>query len=229
MVMDPVRINAIYRLRHEEKWSLRKISRELQMARKSIKKYLRSPAACRLVRKPRRTKLDPFKPVIREFMERDPKASAVVVAQRLEPLGYTGRLSILRVYLKTVRQAVHSPRAFIRIESSPGDCYQVDWGHFGVLDYEGDKRKLYGFCLVECHSRRLYLEYTHSQTFETFVRCHLHAFRFMGGVAREGLYDNLASAVAEHDGRIVRFNPRFLAFAREFHFYPRACNKAAGW
>lgn len=229
MVMDPVRINAIYRLRHEEKWSLRKISRELQMARKSIKKYLRSPAARRLVRKPRRTKLDPFKPVIREFMERDPKASAVVVAQRLAPLGYTGRLSILRVYLKTVRQAVHSPRAFIRIESSPGDCYQVDWGHFGVLDYEGDKRKLYAFCLVECHSRRLYLEFTHSQTFETFVRCHLHAFRFMGGVAREGLYDNLASAVAEHDGRIVRFNPRFLDFAREFHFYPRACNKAAGW
>jgi len=35
--------------------------------------------------------------------------------------------------------------------------------------------------------------------------------------------------VAEHDGRLVRFNPRFLAFARELGFYPRACNKAAGW
>jgi hypothetical protein len=51
----------------------------------------------------------------------------------------------------------------------------------------------------------------------------------MGGLARECVYDNLASAVAEHDGRIVRFNPRFLAFARELDFYPRACNKAAGW
>lgn len=51
----------------------------------------------------------------------------------------------------------------------------------------------------------------------------------MGGRPRECLYDNLATAVAEHDGRIVRFNPRFLAFAREFDFYPRACNKGASW
>jgi hypothetical protein len=95
MVMDPARINDIYRLCHEEKWSLRRISRELHVARKSIRRYLRSPAARVVARKPRRTKLDSFKPVIREFMERDPEASAVVIAQRLEPLGYTGRLSIL--------------------------------------------------------------------------------------------------------------------------------------
>jgi hypothetical protein len=35
--------------------------------------------------------------------------------------------------------------------------------------------------------------------------------------------------VAEHDGRLVRFQPRFFAFAREFGFVPRACNRAAGW
>ena len=35
--------------------------------------------------------------------------------------------------------------------------------------------------------------------------------------------------MAERDGRIVRFNPRFLAFARELGFYPKVCNKAAGW
>ena len=28
---------------------------------------------------------------------------------------------------------------------------------------------------------------------------------------------------------LVRFLPRFLAFAREYGFYPRACNPAAGW
>lgn len=55
MVMDAERINTIYRLYHEEKWSLRRISRELHMARKSIKKYLRSPGAYRLARKPRKS------------------------------------------------------------------------------------------------------------------------------------------------------------------------------
>ena len=229
MVTDSGQINTIYRLHHEEKWSVRRISRELHIARKTIRKYLHSPAGIVQNRKPRKTKLDDFKPIIRELVERDSKASAVVIAERLRPLGFTGELTILRNYLRTLRGIVHIPRAFIRVESSPGDRFEVDWGHFGSLDYQGDKRKLYAFCLIECHSRRLYVEFTHSQSFETFVRCHIHAFRFMNGVARECLYDNLWTAVTERDGRIVRFNPRFLAFAHEFGFYPRACNPGAGW
>jgi hypothetical protein len=39
----------------------------------------------------------------------------------------------------------------------------------------------------------------------------------------------MLTVVAERDGRIVRFNPRFLAFAHEYGFYPRVCNPAAGW
>jgi transposase len=42
-------------------------------------------------------------------------------------------------------------------------------------------------------------------------------------------YDNLATAVAEQDGRIVRLHPRFPGFAREYNFYPHACNPASGW
>ncbi len=229
MVIDCGRVNAIYRLHHEEKWSKRRIARELHVARKTINKYLASPAAAAAPRKPRKTKLDDFKAVIREFVERDRKASAVVIAERLRPMGYTGELTILRRYLRTLRDIVHVPRAFIRVESSPGDRFEIDWGHFGALDYSGDKRKLYAFCLIECHSRRLFVEFTHSQSLETFVRSHIHAFQFMTGVARECLYDNLWTAVTERDGRIVRFNQRFLAFAREFGFYPRACNPAAAW
>ena len=43
----------------------------------------------------------------------------------------------------------------------------------------------------------------------------------MRGIAREMWYDNLATAIAEHDGHLVRFHPRFLAFAREYSFLPR--------
>jgi hypothetical protein len=59
--------------------------------------------------------------------------------------------------------------------------------------------------LIECHSRKMYVEFTHSQSFETFVRCHMHAFEMMTGIARELWYDNLATAVAEHEGNLVRF------------------------
>ncbi|MGH9341972.1 MAG: hypothetical protein ACRD1R_20890 [Acidobacteriota bacterium] len=37
------------------------------------------------------------------------------------------------------------------------------------------------------------------------------------------------TAVAERDGQLIRFQPRFLAFAREYGFYPRVCHAAAPW
>jgi transposase len=229
VVMHPKTIEAIYRLRHEQKLSVRQISRQLHVSRKAILKYLDKPLPMPVARKPRSSKLDPFKPLIRELLDQCPSASSVVIAQRIRPAGYVGGRSILKEYLSIVRRTEQPARAYVRVESSPGDRFEIDWGHFDAIDYQGDKRKLYAFCCIECHSRRLYVEFTHSQCFETFVRCHIHAFQFMGGRARECLYDNLATAVAEHDGRMVRFNPRFLAFARELDFYPRACNKAAGW
>src|SRR5262249_2456697 len=95
-----------------------------------------------------------------------------------------------------------------------GERCDVDWGHFGALVYNGATRKLYAFCLVESHSRKMYLEFTHSQTFETFARCHIHAFHFLTGTSREIWYDNLATAIAEHDGNLLAFNPRFLVLGR---------------
>ena len=221
-------INDLHRLYWSEHWPIRKIERHLRMSWRTIKKYLDAPAQTPAQRQ-RESKLDPFKTTIAEWLEKDPSVTAAVIEQKLRPLGYRGGHTILREYVHTARPQLKSRRAFLRMEPPPGERFEVDWGHFGVLDYSGDKRKLYAFALVEAHSRMLYLEFTHSQTFEMFVRCHVHAFTALGGVAREIAYDNLATAVAEHDGRLVRFLPRFLAFAREYCFYPKACNVAAGW
>jgi transposase len=221
-------INDLHRLYWSERWPIRKIQRHLRMGWRTIKKYLHAPAQGPAQRQ-RQSKLDPFKGTIAEWLEKDPTVTAAVMEQRLRPLGSGGRSSILREYVHTVRPQSKPSRAFLRMEPPPGERFEVDWGHFEVLEYAGDKRTLYAFALVEAHSRMLYLEFTHSQSFETFVRCHVHAFTARGGVAPEIAYDNLATAVAEHAGRLVRFLPRFLAFAREYGFYPKACNVAAGW
>ena len=221
-------INDLHRLYWSERWPIRKIERHLRMGWHTIRKYLDAPVQGPAQR-PRTSKLDPFKTTIAEWLEKDATVTGTVIEQRLRPLGYTGGPTILRDYLQRNRPHKPPTRAFVRMEPTPGERFEVDWGHFGALDYSGDKRKLYVFALVEAHSRMLYLEFTHSQSFETFVRCHMHAFSAMGGVAREIAYDNLATAVAEHDGRLVRFLPRFLGFACEYGFYPRACNPAAGW
>jgi len=221
-------INEIHRLAGGEHWSTRRIARQLHLATRAVKKYLQAPEPLP-IRRPRSSKLDPYKPLIAELLEQDPRAPEVVILQRRHAVGYTGRYTILRQYLQRARVSRSAPRAFVRMEPGPGERFEIDWGHFGALDYQGDKRKLYAFCLLEAHSRTLYVEFTHSQSFETFVRCHQHAFEPLGGVGRECCHDNLLTVVAKHDGRLVRFNPRFLAFAREYGFYPRACNPRAGW
>src|SRR5579863_10170052 len=227
-MLSTEQINDLHRLYWSEHWPIRKIERHLRMGWHTIRKYLDAPAQGPTQR-PRTSKLDPFKTTIAEWLEKDATVTGAVIQQRLRPLGYTGGPTILRDYLQRARPQVKPSRAFVRMEPTPGELFEVDWGHFGALDYAGDKRKLYAFALIEAHSRMLYLEFTHSQSFETFVRCHIHAFAALGGVAREIAYDNLATAVAEHDGRLVRFLPRFLGFAREYNFYPHACNPASGW
>jgi transposase len=90
MGMDPKTIEAIYRMTHEQKLSHREISRQLHVARKTIRKYLQNPDPKPIIRKPRPSKLDPFKPVIRELLDQCPRASSAVLAQRIRPLGYDG-------------------------------------------------------------------------------------------------------------------------------------------
>jgi transposase len=227
-MLTPEQIHNIHQLHWVEKWSLRKIARHLRLGRRTIAKYLEQPAA-KPSRRDRGSKLDPFKPAIDELLRQDASANAPVIAQRLQPLGFDGGLTIIKDYLRAVRKDSAARRAYVRMEPAAGERFDIDWGHFGALVYNGATRKLYAFCLIECHSRKMFLEFTHSQSFETFVRCHMHAFQTLGGVAQELWFDNLATAVAEHDGNLVRFNPRFLAFAREYDFIPRACHVAAAW
>jgi transposase len=227
-MLSPEQIDAIHRLHWAEKWPLRKIARHLKLGRRTVTKYLASPAPAPAHRQ-RPSKLDRYKSLIAQLLEQDPAAPAVVIAQRLRAQGFAGGITILKDYLHGLRAQSAVKRAFVRVEPAAGERFDIDWGHFGSLDYQGDARKLYAFALVECHSRKLYVEFTHCQNFETFARCHIHAFQALGGIARNLVYDNLATAVAEHDGNLVRFHPRFLAFAREFGFYPLACHLAAAW
>ncbi|MCC6396669.1 MAG: hypothetical protein IT282_06590 [Bacteroidetes bacterium] len=107
------------------------------------------------------------------------------------------------------------------MEPTAGERFEVDWAHFDKLDYSGDKRKIYALCMVECHIRLFYVEFTHSLSLETFLHCHIDVFRFFGGVVRECFCDNLLTAIAERDGSLIRFDPRLLAFA-EFYLSRRA-------
>ena len=67
-------INEIHRLAGGEHWPMRRIARQLHLAARTVKKYLVTPVPSP-VRRPRSSKLDPFKPLISELLEQDPSAS----------------------------------------------------------------------------------------------------------------------------------------------------------
>ncbi|MEA3272750.1 MAG: IS21 family transposase, partial [Patescibacteria group bacterium] len=115
-------------------------------------------------------------------------------------------------------------KAYIRYESAPAEQCQIDWGYFGTLKYGQYHRKVWCFAMIESYSRMLYLEFTHSCKMDLFIGCHIRAFNFFEGTPKEILHDNLKTAVIERDGRLVRFNERYLDFLRAHHIVPNACN-----
>jgi hypothetical protein len=62
----------------------------------------------------------------------------------------------------------------------------------------------------------------------SFVRGHVEAFAFFGGVPRIVLYDNLKSAVVERVAQAIHFNAHLLELARHYHFEPRPVAPARG-
>jgi hypothetical protein len=114
--------------------------------------------------------------------------------------------------------------ATVRFETEPGQQAQVDWAHFGFIQHEGRRCRLYAFIMTLCWSRAMYLEFTVSTAETWFLRGHLHAFRYFGGVPHEVLHDNLKTAVLERRaGGEIRWQPHYLDFADHYGFTPRAC------
>jgi transposase len=223
-MIDQRTIFEIHRLANEG-LSIRRIANKVNLNRKTVARYLRDPNPKRPAIK-RPSKLDPFKEEISKMLQIDPRASAVVICQRIASLGFDGEITILRNYLNKIRDRSKKRQPFIRFESPPGHQCQIDWGHFGSLTYGNTKRKLYCMAVIECYSRLLYLEFTHCQRQEALHRCLLNAFRYFNGTPKELVHDNMLTAVVERDGPLIRFNEAFLHFLMPFKIVPIACNVA---
>lgn len=224
-MIDKRTIFEIHRLKHLG-WSNRKIARHLRIDRHSVKKYALDPVQLQM-RSTRAGKLDSFRNLIKELLDQDPTVSAPVVLQHLEKEGFEGKITIVRDYLLKLRGNRKPRIAYIRFESPPGKQMQIDWGHFGSLQYGGTRRKLYALIVIEAFSRMLYVRFTHSQKQPVLHGCLLEAFTWFGGSPKELVVDNMATAVVERLGSVVRFNDAFLDFCRHFNIVPVACNPGA--
>ena len=97
-----------------------------------------------------------------------------------------------------------------------------------VVSYEGEdgrKHRMWVFVMVLGFSRAIYVEFVRRADVPTFIRCHLNAFDYFGGVPRLCLYDNAKVVVMERDDEDGdhEWNSRMLDFARRVGFELRLC------
>lgn len=172
--------------------------------------------------------LDAFKKDVDELLAETPGLTAVRLREELQRRGFEGKITAVRMFLAKLRER-RQRDAFLRRVFHPGEAAEVDWMKCGSIEVAGRLRTISAFVMTLCYSRMIYLEFTISEAFEEFLRCHTNAFGFFQGVPRKILSDNLKSVVLSHIGPDVRLNPRFVDFAGHYFFKPVACNPRAGW
>jgi transposase len=173
-------------------------------------------------RKTRAKKLDPFVPYLEKRIE-EGVLNCNKLFDEIRKQGYPGGKSLIKNFVQPYREA-RRQEATLRFETLPGEQPQVDWGHFGFIEHHGRRRKLYGFVMTLGWSRASYLEFTISADAAWWLRCHVHAFRYFGGVPQVMLHDNLKTAVLEREADgTIHWNPRYLDFADYYGFTPKAC------
>jgi transposase len=199
------------------------IARTTGHDRKTIRAIVNGPVSPPAQkRKSRARKLDPFEPYLERGIE-EGVLNCNKLWDELHKQGYEGGKSLIKSFVQPYREA-RRQEATMRFETSPGEQAQVDWGHFGFIAHYGHRRRLYAFVMTLGWSRASYLEFTVSADAAWWLRCHVHAFRYFGGVPQVVLHDNLKTAVLERDADgAIHWNPRYLDFADYYGFVPRPC------
>jgi transposase len=216
----------IRRLFFGEHWKMGTIVAELGVHHDAVERAIERAGFINVPYRATASSLDIYKDFIRATLEEYPRLRATRLLEMIRARGYAGTIWPLRRYVKTQRPT--DREAFFRLTMLPGEQAQVDWGHFGTIQVGGTRRALSCFVMVLSWSRAIFACYVLDQTLESFLRCHLAAFEFFGGVPRTLLYDNLKSVVLERIGDVIRFHPRFLDFAGHYHFNPVPVGVARG-
>lgn len=196
---------------------------------RTVKRYLTEGAQPRYRRRPVASKLDPFKPLIDQWLAKDAGLQATRIQQDLvRDYGFEGSYPVVRRYVERTRPKAPEPVSE-RFETAPGHQAQVDWSHEApICTSTGLEQPLYAFHMVLGHSRDAFVGLVGSQDLVTFWACHRAAFAHFGGVPKEILYDRTKTVVRSHVGTERRSGDRVyhaeaLASAHHYGFKLRLC------
>jgi transposase len=217
----------ILRLFHAEKWPVGTIAGQIGVHHTTVQRVLRQTGVGVKDVAPRPSMADPFVPYIVEQLEKYSGLCASRLFEMAKARGYPGGPDHFRRVVGRYRPRKPA-EAFLRLKTLPGEQAQVDWAHFGKIQIGRAERVLWAFVMVLSFSRQVFLRFFLGASMPFFVRGHVQAFEFFGGVPRVLLYDNLKSAVLERHGDAVRFNPKLLELAGHYRFEARPVAVARG-
>lgn len=207
---------------------VRAIARELGLARNTVRKYVREPAAtseaaARPHEQRRPSKLDPYTAQIEQWITQDHLYSCETMFRRLQALGYSGKISILKDFVRPLRPpAAAGRRPVLRYETKPGEQLQFDWGEF-VYEQEGASRKVFGFTAVLSYSRLRFVTFVKRTDAPTLIRCLLAAFDYCGGLPRAVLTDRMKTVLLDMETGTPHWHPRFQELVNALGVSPRVC------
>jgi transposase len=210
---------------HRLGWGAKRIARELGTCPKTVRRYLRQDGWVGYTNANRPAALAGLESWLEERLIRH-GGNADVVRQELaaERSITVGLRTVERACAPFRRRLAAEARATVRFETPPGRQLQIDFGERGVPIGDVPVRA-YLFVATLGFSRRLHVRVFRSESQESWFSGMESAFAAFGGTPEEVLFDNARALVERHDAatREVVFNARLHAFARHWHFRPRAC------
>lgn len=221
---EPDEVTAMLQL-HRLGWGSRRIAAELGCSRTTVQHHLAAGSWQAYRTRPSRRVLEAHQAWLAERFLRH-RGNADVVRQELaQEHGVIVSLRTIERAVAPLRQSlVAQARATVRFETPPGHQLQIDFGEAHVLIGD-ESTRMHLFVATLGYSRRVFTRaFGHERQTAWFagLECAFHHFP---GIPREVLLDNPRALVDYHNAqtREVRFNERFLAFARDWGFTPRAC------
>lgn len=210
----------IRRMFYADHLSINAIAEQMSVHPSVVQRVIRTgrtPKGC-----DRASILEPYAALMQEKLEAYPKIRATSLYRLMRDLGYQGSVITVRRRLRKLRPTIK--RAFVRVETLPGEEAQVDWAHLGKITIGEAERKVYLFAMVLSWSRGLYFRLCYDMSVETFLRSHTLAFEAFGGVPRRMIYDNMKTVVIDRKEKWIRFQDSFQEYAGYYCFEPRVCD-----
>lgn len=227
---------------HARGVSIREISSQLEIARNTVRRYVRGeavPGHYRQQGRRARPVTDSVEGVVKDLLEaersketpRKQRLTAARIYRLLHQSGQDVGESTVRRLVRRLRLDLRDPleHAYVPLEFDPGVDAQVDFFE-GVADRPDGRRETVFLLLVRaCYSGRTFAYAAPNQTRESLFEGLVQAFDHFGGVFSKLWFDNLTPAVKKVlRGRTRELQRSFANFQAHYGFEAEFCTPAKG-